>query len=238
MWLEVAKERAEPEQPTLCTQSFGSDRGHLVDEGKKPSQCGEWHSSILWASCRKSVFLLGNSDTLLMSYLSKHKRFFIIHWVESIVHNHAGSELFPYGVGGQPVHIDFHVCPDLLIWEELPWYNLQLHRHRVGGTVYWWQGVWWKLLLGNFQSIQLFDLFPGIFYIRTKQFLSNYSLKAKFLGRGYKCTLLWIRLEKTARKYTGEVYYEDIMPSTRHGAVRTCGMKPGLRLWAMSWDLF
>lgn len=111
----MAKEGAEPEQPTLCTQSFGSDRGHLVDEGKEPSQCGEWHSSILWASCRKSVFLLGNSDTLLMSYLSKHKRFFIIHWVESIVHNHAGSELFPYGVGGQPVHIDFHVCPDLLI---------------------------------------------------------------------------------------------------------------------------
>lgn len=63
----------------------------------------------------QALWLLSNSDTWLMSYLPKHKGFFIVNWVEPIVHNHASPELLPYGVSGQPVHIYFHVCADLLI---------------------------------------------------------------------------------------------------------------------------
>ena len=43
-------------------------------------------------------------------YLSKTEGFFVIDWVETIGRDNFGSVLFPNGVRGKTVHVNFDIC--------------------------------------------------------------------------------------------------------------------------------
>jgi hypothetical protein len=52
-------------------------------------------------------------------YLSKNEGLLVVNWIETIVLDDLGSELFSDGVGRKPVHIHLHVRADLLVGKEL-----------------------------------------------------------------------------------------------------------------------
>ena len=93
---------------------------------EKKIEESEYHKVTLTLHTAKSFrnSVLRVVTNVVSKHLPEDKGFLVVHRIETIVGDHAGPELFPDGVCGQPVHVHLHVRPYLLVRQKLTRYHL------------------------------------------------------------------------------------------------------------------